>query len=164
MPGWCSAVVPAINYAQIPSTFKGLWMSRWPGFISLPLTAVSKTRLAQVVFSFSWFGAVSSPLQRRSEEQEPRGEQSSSSRRARGMTRGALPLHNSHTTSCATKGLWGKPGIPNHPLQPPPACTSPNHAAPALGMPARRMVPSPRRPTSLLWPLQSLCNSSRVTT
>lgn len=120
MPGWGSAVVPAINYAQIPSTFKGLWMSRWPGFISLPLIAVSKTRLAQVVFSFSRFGAVSLPLQRRGEEQEPRGEQSSSSRRARGMTRGALPLHDAHTTSCATKGLRRAAGDP----QPPAATTS----------------------------------------
>lgn len=166
MPSCCSALVTAINYAQIPSTFKGLWMSWCPGFISLPLIKVSKTCLPQVVFS--------SP-----DLELCRYHCSAAENRSPEASRAAPPaeLAGWHVELflCAThtphpvppKGCGGQQGIPNHPLQPPTACTSPNHADPALGMPARRMVPSLRCPTSLprpAPPVQSLCNSSCITT
>lgn len=134
----CSALVTAINYAQIPWTFKSLGISWCPSFISLALLNSQRICLPQVVF-FSSDLELHHYYCNTTTIREPQGKQSSSSCGAQRIRHDTGYLCNTLNILCDW-GWGGQLRFPSHTAWLPAASTSCNHTSPSLGMPARGTI------------------------
>lgn len=107
----CSALVTAINYAQIPWTFKGLGISWCPSFISLALLNSQRICLPQVVFSSSDL-ELHHYYRNTTTSREPQGKQSSSSCGAQRIRHDTGYLCNTHNILCDQRAGVGSSGSP----------------------------------------------------
>lgn len=107
----CSALVTAINYAQIPWTFKGLGISWCPSFISPALLNFQRICLPQVVFSSSDL-ELHHYYSNTTTSRERQGKQSSSSRGARRIRYDNGYLCNTHNILRDQRAGVGSSGSP----------------------------------------------------
>lgn len=112
----CSALVTAINYAQIPWTFKELWIPWYCSFILLALTKLSKDLPASDILF--WFEVMSLLLlgQHGNKQEAPR-QAVHSSQRAERIIYGQVYLCNTHNFMCDQRAGVCSPTIQSGYLQ-----------------------------------------------
>lgn len=97
----CSALLTAINYAQIPWTFKGLCIPWDPSFILLALTKPTKDLSASDGLFLFWFEVMSwLLLQQHGNKQEAPRQAVQATHRVQRIIYGNVYLCNTHNFTC----------------------------------------------------------------